>query len=115
MDADAEGAPAGLCVVRGEWFGEGDGTFAVGHGGHKGRGGEDAFMEAAEDAVGDGRGKAEIVGVDDEAAANGRGLWHWSSSRPRRRALPGMNVRNHHYVSPMALAVASGRVCEIER
>ncbi len=56
MDSDAEGFGLG---------GQIDGAIAVGHGGHQGGGGEDAFAVAAEDAVGDAWGKSEVVGVDD--------------------------------------------------
>ena len=61
VDADAEG---------GGLLGEVDGAVAVGHVGHEGGGGEDAFAVGAEDAVGDGGGEAEVVGVDDEGG-------HW--------------------------------------
>ena len=62
VDADAEG---------GGLSGEVDGAVAVGHVGHEGGGGEDAFLVGAEDAVGDGGGEAEVVGVDDEGGHGG--------------------------------------------
>jgi hypothetical protein len=62
VDADAE------C---GGLAGEIDGAVAVGHVGHQGGGGEDAFLVGAEDAVGNGGGEAEVICIDDEGGHGG--------------------------------------------